>query len=116
METKQSVLFFVVAVVTVLFIFLQIRKNKLNIDDSLLWLMWSMLLLVFGVFPGLVNKIAHNIGFVATSNFVLCLFIFFSYFIIFLQSIKISQLKEKTNRLIQKISLFENEIRDKLDK
>lgn len=111
----QQIIFVFVSVFTFIFIILKIRKNGLNIEDSIIWLLWAIFLLVISFFPSLPTFISDKLGFMATSNFVFSLFIFFLYILLFLQSIQISKLKDKQRELIQKISIKDFSDRKKRD-
>lgn len=101
----QQIFFVLVSILTFIFIVLKIRKNGLNIEDSIIWLLWVIFLLILSFFPSLPAFVSDKLGFMATSNFVFSLFIFFLYILLFLQSIQISKLKDKQRELIQKISI-----------
>lgn len=100
-----QLVFIVVSIFTFLFIVLRIRKNGMNIDDSIVWIIWAVFLLILSFFPNLAEFVSHKLGFISTSNFIFSLFIFFLYIIVFAQAIQISKLKEKQKELIQKISI-----------
>lgn len=108
----QTVLI-IFSIMTFLFLILKIRKHKLNIDDSIIWILWSILLLILSAFPKLSYLLGKFLGFESTSNFILTGFIFCIYIMVFFQNIKISELKEKNKNLIQKLSI---EKKDKMDK
>lgn len=97
--------FTIVSIFTFIFIILKIRKNGLNIDDAIIWILWAILLLIISFFPGLPTFISNKLGFMSTSNFIFSIFIFFLYILLFVQSIQISKLKEKQKELIQKLSI-----------
>lgn len=108
-----NVVFIIASFFTFLFIILKIRKNGLNIDDSIIWILWAIVLLIISIFPILPTIISEKLGFMSTSNFVFTIFIFFLYILLFIQSIQISKLKDKQKELIQKISLREYSDRKK---
>lgn len=109
MDIKLQLFFILASVLTFWFIIRQIRKQGLNIQDSIIWILWAMLLLLFSFFPGIPGWISKGLGFMSMSNFILCLFIFFLYIVVFLQMLQISKLKEKQTELIQKLSIMNNE-------
>lgn len=108
-----NIVFIIASFFTFLFIILKIRKNGLNIDDSIIWILWAIVLLIISIFPILPTIISEKLGFMSTSNFVFTIFIFFLYILLFIQSIQISKLKDKQKELIQKISLREYSDRKK---
>ena len=93
------------SLLTFIYVIRKIRKHKLNIDDSILWIIWSIILLVVSIFPNLSNQVSKLLGFQSTSNFILTGFIFCVYIMVFFQNIKISELKEKNKELVQKVSI-----------
>lgn len=96
---------------TFIFIIFKIRKNGLNIDDSIIWILWSFVLLILSIFPQIANFFSGKLGFMSTSNFIFAVFIFFLYILLFIQVIQISKIKEKQKELIQKLSINEYEQR-----
>lgn len=109
MSVRQQMFFVIISIFTVIYVVSKIRKHKLNIDDSIIWIIWALLLLILSIFPQISIFLSKLFGFASTSNFIICLFIFFIYIIHFYQSITISELKEKNKRLIQKLSIKEYE-------
>ena len=107
MSVKLQLVFIVATIVTLIYIIRNIRKHGLNIDDALIWIIWSVGLLVISFFPGLPKYISHKLGFMASSNFVFTVLILFLYIVVFFQNIQISRLKEKQKDLIQKLSIKE---------
>ena len=59
------------------FIFLHfIRKFKLNIKYSILWILIALLLVFLGIFPELFIIISYKIGFLSTVNMIYLIIIF----------------------------------------
>ena len=71
----QIVLIFV-SLATVTFILRGIRKSQVQINDSLFWIFFSLVLLVFSVFPKLAEIIARALGIVSAVNFIFLFIIF----------------------------------------
>ena len=63
------------------------------------------MLLILSIFPGLSHAISDFLGFESTSNFILTGFVFLLYIMVFFQNIRISELKEKNKKLIQRLSI-----------
>lgn len=112
MGIKLQIVFIIASVLTFIFVIQKIRKTGLNIDDSLGWILWSIVLLILSIFPQISYWISSQLGFMSTSNFILCLFIFFLYIMVFSQQIQISKLREKQKELIQKLSIKEYKNKD----
>ena len=87
----------------------KIRQSKLQIEDSIFWLGFSSILIVFSIFPGLPDLLAELAGTYTTANFIDLAVIFLLIVKMFHMSIKQSQLETKIKDLAQKIALDENE-------
>ena len=106
---KLQIVFIIASLFTFIYVIRRIKKHKLNIDDSLLWIVWSVILLILSLFPNLSKVLSKFFGFESTSNFILTSFIFCIYLMVFFQNIKISELKEKNKNLVQKLSINNKE-------
>ena len=95
----QIVLIFV-SLATVTFILRGIRKSQVQINDSLFWIFFSLVLLVFSVFPKLAEIIARALGIVSAVNFIF-LFIIYQYQL----TVRLSKLDTKFKNLVQTIAL-----------
>ena len=95
----------VASLLTFIYVIGRIRKHQLNIDDSIAWILWSIVLLILSIFPDLSKAISDFLGFESTSNFILTGFVFLLYIMVFFQNIRISELKEKNKKLIQRLSI-----------
>ena len=102
---RLQIILIVASLATFIYVILRIKKHQLNIDDSIVWIIWSILLLILSIFPGLPTYLSKLLGFESTSNFILTGFIFVIYIMVFLQNIKISEQKEKNKKLIQRLSI-----------
>ena len=103
----------VASVFTMVIMMRKIRQSKIQIEDSLFWVGFSAMLILFSVFPGIVYKISWLVGTMAPSNFIFTFIIFLMVLKIFQQTIRISQLEHKMNRLIQDQALEEQERKEK---
>ena len=97
------------SILTTFMIMRKIRQSKLQIEDSIFWLGFSSILIVFSIFPGLPDLLAELAGTYTTANFIYLAVIFLLIVKMFHMSIKQSQLETKIKDLAQKIALDENE-------
>ena len=102
MTPTLRVVLIVVSILTTFMIMRKIRQSKLQIEDSIFWLGFSSILIVFSIFPGLPDLLAELAGTYTTANFIYLA-------VIFLLIVKQSQLETKIKDLAQKIALDENE-------
>jgi len=87
-----------------------IRRRKLNEKYALLWIFSSSVILLFSLFPYLLNKISDIFGlFYLTTLLLICFF--FLIIIVFSYSIVISTLTNKNNCLTQEISILKSKLK-----
>ena len=101
------------SIITFLFVITKIRKAQLNIQDAVIWILLSLLLIVMTFCLPFITDIAHTLGFIGTSNFVFTLILAFLIIIVFGQSVKISILDEKIKNLNHYIALKEKRDEEK---
>lgn len=104
----QCVLIFV-SLLTCAFILRAIRKSQVQIDDSLFWIFFSLILLVFSIFPIFAEAISKILGIASAVNFIFLFIIFLLLINQFYLTIRISKLDTKLKSLIQKIAIKEND-------
>ena len=96
------------SVLTTLLIMRKIRKEKMMIEESLFWIGFSVMLIVFSVFPQIVFKMSELVGTQSPSNFIFLFIIFVLIVRMFQMSMKISQLEAKFKDLVARIAIDEN--------
>ncbi len=87
----------------------KIKKSELKIENSIIWLLGSIILILMSVFSNAVTWISTQLGFEAPVNFVWMCAIGFLLIELFLDNIRISNLNEKIKNLNHYIALKENE-------
>ena len=97
-----------VSVLTTLLIMRKIRKEKMMIEESLFWIGFSFMLIVFSVFPQIVFKMSEMVGTQSPSNIILLFIIFVLIVRMFQMSMKISQMEAKFKDLVARIAIDEN--------
>ena len=112
MSHLLRIILMIVSVLVVIYILLVIRKSKLDVDDAIYWLIFSILLLVLGIFPGIAEWAAHLMGIVDASNFVFFFMIFMVFIKLFYVSIDLCIQKQRFMRLAQRLALLNKENRD----
>ncbi|MDD6435230.1 MAG: DUF2304 domain-containing protein [Clostridiales bacterium] len=96
--------------VLVLFVIIRrVRLSKARIEDSMFWVLFAMLLVVFSVFPKAASFISGIVGTMSTANFIYLLVIFLLIVKLFSMSMRLSQLETKLMELVQRIAIDENE-------
>ncbi len=103
-----------IAAVLIYFVvlFVMLRKNKLSLKYSLIWMLTGVIMAVFVVFPGLLDIIARFFGVHEPTNALFSIIIFcFMILLISLTSIVSAQTKRITT-LIQEVAVNDKAIRE----
>ena len=76
MTLLLRIVLIVASVLTTVLILRKIRQSKLQIEDSLFWIGFSFMLILFSVFPIVPTVLAELAGTYSTSNFIFLFVIF----------------------------------------
>ncbi len=110
METR--IFFIAVAVILILYIYRNVRKNQISQDESILWMIGAIIILIFGIWPELIIKLADVVGIDYAPSLLFLLSCVFLFVFCFRNSQMLSELKEKNKELIQDAALLDKRIRD----
>lgn len=100
-----QIVLIIVSLATVTFILRGIRKSQVQINDSLFWIFFSVVLLIFSVFPKLAEIIASALGIVSAVNFIFLFIIFLLLINQYQLTVRLSKLDTKFKNLVQTIAL-----------
>lgn len=87
----------------------KIRKSKIRIEDGLFWVAFSIILIVFAIFPRIIYFISDMVGAKSPANIVYLIIIGMLLVKLFFMSIQISLLEHKVVNLTQEMALKEKE-------
>lgn len=90
----------------------QIRKSKLNIDDSIFSICFSFILIFMSLFPKVIMNLSAKLGFYSASNFVLVFIVFLLILQILKLQTKLSLVNEKLKTLNQAIAIENHSRKD----
>ena len=99
------IILIVAAAELVIFLLYSIKKSKMSIEDALFWMTFSVLILLFAVFPQIPSALSDLIGFQSPVNFVFLFFIFILIVRDFFSNRRISQLENRIKELTQQIAI-----------
>lgn len=109
MNLVLRIVLIVASVLTTLYIMRKIRNSKAQIEDSIFWILLSLLLLVISIFPGIPTAFAQILGIMAPVNFLFLFMIFILLVKVFSMSLKISALENRLKNLTQEIAIRNKE-------
>lgn len=105
-------LYSLIAIFLVILIVINIlKKGRMNIKYSIIWLFAFGMLFFSILIPGLLPKITKLLGFGLASNMIIVAFMVILIFINISLTIIISGLNEKVRLLIQEVSLLKMEVK-----
>lgn len=107
-----SIVFLILSIAFFVYTIYQVKRNKLLLKYSLMWILLSVFLLLFAIIPQPIFSLAHLLGFGVSSNFIFTAAIFFLLLLCLGQSRAISQHATKTIRITQELALQEKRIKD----
>lgn len=107
MTTMLRILLILVSVATMGMMVRKIRQAKVQIEDSIFWILLSMLLVVFSIFPAVADGLAWLLGIYSTANFLFLFTIFLLLVKLFTMTLRMSQLETRLKELVQRMALDE---------
>lgn len=87
----------------------KVKKSKMQIEYTVFWVLFGVLLLFISLVPQIVYFFAKLIGIQSPTNLVLAFIIFILVIKQFLMTIEISQLEVKIKELVEEIALKDKE-------
>ena len=109
MTLQMRVLLFLGALGTLVYIMKKIRKNRVDIDHAIFWILFSGILVLVSIIPEAITWAADLFGFLSPANMVFLLVIFLLIIKLFSVTIKLSALENKIKSLTQYIALVEKQ-------
>lgn len=104
--TLRAALIFV-SLGTCCLIMRKIRQSKMQIESAIFWIVLSLVLVVYSLFPQVADFCSAVLGIYATTNFLFLFAIFVLIVKVFYMSVHISQLESQVKELVQRIALDE---------
>lgn len=110
MTITLRIILMIISIVTFLYVMRRINKAKIQIADSIFWIFFSIILLIFGLFPNIINYLKLVFGISDPTNCLFFLIIGALLVKTFGLSIKVSQLENKLVELIQSYGIDHTDI------
>lgn len=90
---------------TSFFIIRKIRQAKMQIEDSIFWILFAGAVLLISIFPQIADFCARALGIYSTVNFIFLFMIFVLLIRNFYMTIRLSQLDGEIKELTQEIAI-----------
>jgi hypothetical protein len=112
MDYRMQIMLIICILLYLIVILCLLKKGKLNLRYTLLWFLTAVVMLVFTIFPEIVNWLTGLAGIQLPSNFVFFMEgIFVLILLLSLTSI-VSRLTSRLTKLTQAQALLEKRVRD----
>ncbi len=97
------------AFVTMGFMLHRIRSSRIRIEDSIFWILFSVMIVLLSLFPQIAFWVGELLNVQSPINVVYLVMIFVLLVKLFTMTAKMSQLESKVNRLAQRMALEQTE-------
>ena len=105
MSTALRIFLIIAATVLITWIFSQIRRLKVKMEDAIFWTVFATVIVLMAIFPQIPYKLCGLFGISSPANFVWMLVIGLLAEKIFTLSMQVSLLEEKVSVLTAEIAL-----------
>jgi len=112
MNTKLQAFMLLALALYFLILFQLLKKKRLNLRYTILWIFAGFLMLLVSLFPQILFAITDFIGIEVPSNALFALILFFIIIIMMTLTSIVSKQNEQLKRLTQTIALLEKRLRE----
>ncbi len=113
MSLTLRIILIVCSLISFLLCVMKIKQAKLKVNNAVIWMIGSIILILMSIFVNAVEWISNKLGFMAPVNFVFFVMIAFLLIEVFFNNIQISMQNEKIKDLNHYIALKEKEEKDR---
>lgn len=113
MTITLRIILIICSLISFLLCITKIKQAKLKVENSVTWMVGSIILILMSIFSNVVEWLSAKLGFMAPVNFVFLIIIGFLLIQTFIDNIKIATLNEKIKDLNHYIALKEYEDKKK---
>lgn len=113
MSGSLRILLLVFSLIWILGLLFLLKKGKIPVKYSIVWLSAIFILLLVAVFPGLFIKVTSLLGFQTTSNMIIGIILTLLLLITLVLTMIISNQKRLIKNLIQEVSIINEKINNK---
>lgn len=106
MSTRLQVILLIVLILAIGFIVSEISKKKIDFKFGIVWIVISLVLILFTIWNGLLIWLTHLVGIATPINFLYLLAILLLVWIVYSMSKTIALLQEKIKRLSQELAIL----------
>ncbi len=109
----KNIFFIIAALIVMTYMFISIRKNKLDVTNSFIWIIFCIAALILAIFPKSIDILAPIFGVSYAPVLVLTFTTMVLFVMVFIQSKKIEELRKKVIDLGQELSVVKGKQNEK---
>lgn len=109
----NNIVFIIFSILIILYILYSIRKNKLDIASSFIWIVFCIILLILSIWPKSLDWLATLLGITYPPALFLSIAVVILFIMLFIQSKKIEDFHKKVVDLGQELSILKNKNKTK---
>ncbi|MGL5634240.1 MAG: DUF2304 domain-containing protein [Sarcina sp.] len=113
MNNILHIILIVASLLFTVYILSMIKRSKLSLKYSLLWIFLGLFFIVLSVFPKLVGMASKLLRIYSPVNTLFLGIIFILLLILFTQTVAISKLKDQVTCLSQELGILKKKVEDK---
>lgn len=100
------------SVIMLVFVIVKVRRNKMNIHYSVIWIIWGIGLIILSIFPSIITWTSNVLSIVTPTNTLFLIMIFFLYCLTFYVYLKISKHNEEIVNLNYEIAALKKKVEE----
>lgn len=105
----KNIFFIIAALIIMIYMFISIRKNRLDVTQSFIWIMFCIIMLILSIWPKCLDWLASLLGITYPPALFLSVAVVILFILIFIQSKKIVDLQKKVLDLGRELSVVKSE-------
>lgn len=106
----MNIFFIILGVILFIYIVNVVIRGTFDINESIFWLIGTIIILVLSIFPKIIDKLSNAIGIDYPPSLLFLLVAIFLLFINFRNTQRIAKQKEKITELAQNIAIIKEEL------
>ena len=109
----NNIVFIVISLLIIVYMFICIRNNKLDVKESFVWILFCIGLLILSIWPKALDWFADLLGISYPPALFLTIAVVILFMMNFIQQKKIVELQKKVTDLAQELSIVRNRNNEK---
>ena len=108
-KNMHNIYFIIASILIILYMLYSIRKNKLSVTNSFIWIVFCIILLILSIWPTSLDWLANLLGIAYPPALFLAIAAVILFVMNFIQSKKIEDLHKKVIDLGQELSILKSD-------